>query len=251
MPIGDEDDFRMQGFQQKQRFPAQDRLGGTGSPMPLTLTEPTGSVNMQSPVAPLALPALELPNITFPAVSLPPALPPVVIQPATVGTPTGGVTTITVEDVPAGTSYSGIDTLQFDGSVAVSNPPGMPNVAYINVTGGGGGGGTTSLIYGQITNAVKATYAQWTYTVQPYILGVATGAAVTAYNLFEVDNDNATAYGYSITGAGYDKIFGTSYYIRSVPIGNWVRMEYTDAIPTSSGLLAYFFTAPNRIDGGC
>ena len=75
------------------------------------------------------------------------------------------------------------------------------------------------------------------------------GAPVTAYNLLEYDNDATTAYGYTIVGSGgYDQISGTSYYIRSVPVGTWVRMEYTDAI---DGTFTYWFSAPNRIDGGC
>lgn len=245
MPLGDEGDFRMQGFQQTMRFPAQDRLGGVGSPFPLTLTTPSGGTNMQSPAAPLTLPSFGNPNITLPGVTLPPSLPPVVIQPISSGT--AAPTTITVEDLatPAG-PFTGIDTLEFDGAVTVTNP--APNVANIFITGGGGGGGTT-LVYGVITAATKGTYAQWTYTVALYAAGVATGVSVTAYNLLEFSNNNATAYGYSITGAGYDKVFGTSYYIRSVPVGAAVRMEQTGAMTGTPS--DYWFSAPNRIDGGC
>lgn len=243
MAIGEEGDFRTLGFQQVVRFPAQDRLGGVGSPFPLSLTTPSGGVNMQSPVAPLNLPALGNTNITLPGVSLPPALPPVVIQPVSSGT--AAATTITVEDLatPAG-PWTTIDTLRFDGAgVSVTNP--SPNVALIYIPGGGGGG--TTAYYGVITAAAKGTYAQWTYTVDVYTGGVA-GASVTAYNLLEWSNNNSTAYGYSITGAAYDKVFGTSYYVRSVPVGAAVRMEQ---VTDMTGSPVYYFSAPNRIDGGC
>jgi hypothetical protein len=249
MALGEEGDFRTLGFQQVLRFPAQDKLGGSGSPFPLQLTTPFGSTNMQSPVAPMNLPALGNPNITFPGVSLPPALPPVVIQPATAGIGTGGPATITVEDLatPAG-PFLGIDTLQFDGSVTVANP--TPNVAVVTVGGGGGGGGGTTVYHGKITGAVKGTYAQWTYTVDIYVGGVLF-STVTAYNTLEIENDTTLAYGYSITGAGYDKVFGTSYYVRQVPIGAWVSLIQTTDLPASGGLNWWWFNAPNRIDGGC
>jgi len=247
MALGEEGDFRSLGFQQTLRFPPQDRLGGTGSAMPLSFTTPFGSSNQQTPVPPLTLPSFQNPTITLPGVSLPPTLPPVVIQP--VGTGTGAATTITVEDLatPAG-PWSGIDTLQFDGTgVSVTNP--APNVALVNISAGGGGGGSTTLEYGQITAASKGTYATWTYTVQRYVAGAPSGATITALNLLEYDNDATAAYGYTVVGSGgYDQLFGTSYYVRSVPIGAWVRVEYTDALP---GGFQYWFSAANRIDGGC
>ena len=247
MPIGDQGDFRMVGFRQVLRFGAQDVVGGEGSAALYHSTKPYGTTNAQFPVPPLTFPSLQNPTFTLPGITLPPTLPPVVIQPT--GTGTATATTITVEDLatPAG-PWSGIDTLQFDGTgVSVTNP--APNVALINITAGGGGGGNTTLVYGQITAASKGTYATWTYTVQPYLAGAPSGATVTAYNLLENDNDATTAYGYAIVGSGgYDQISGTSYYIRPVPAGTWVRMEYTDAL---TGGFDYWFSAPNRIDGGC
>ena len=46
-----------------------------------------------------------------------------------------------------------------------------------------------------------------------------------------------------------DRITSTNYYIKSVPVGAWVRMEQTSAIP--SYVSTYWFEAPNRIDGAC
>jgi hypothetical protein len=245
MALGEQEDFRSKGFQQVNRFPGQDHIGGTGSPMLQQWTQPSGSTNMSLPVPPLTVPSLTLPNITFPGITLPNQLPPVIIS----GVPGSGATSsgISVEDlVTPGGPYTSITLLQFDGTgVSVSNP--TPGTAVVNISAGGGGGGST-IEYGQITNASKGTYANWTYTVQRYVSGVATGSAVTAFNMVEIDNDSTTAYGYSITGATYDKINGTSYYIRSVPVGTWVRMEYTDAIP---GGFQYWFNAANRVDGGC
>lgn len=244
MALGEENDFRTKSFQQVMRFPPQDRLGGTGSPFPLSLTKPSGGSNMSSPVSPLSLPGLTLPNITFPAINLPNQIPPVCIQPIS----SGGTSTsagITVEDLATpNPPVTNITNLQFDGNVYVTST--VPGTATVNITSGGGGGSTIE--YGQITAVSKGTYATWTYTVQKYIGGSAIGLPVTAKNLVELNNGATLAYGYSITGAGYDKISGTSYYIKSVPTGTWVRMEYTDALP---GGYQYWFNAANRIDGGC
>ena len=247
MAIGQPGDFRTEGFGHVERFSPLDYFGGEYSAGLYHSVKPFGSTNMQSSVPPLLFPGLQNPTITFPGISMPPILPPVIIQPA--GTGTGGATTITVEDLatPAG-PFTGIDTLQFDGTgVSVTNP--SPNVALVNISAGGGGGGSTTLEYGQVTAATKGTYAEWTYTVQIYVAGATSGLPVTAYNLLEYDNDATSAYGYTIVGGGgYDQISGTSYYVRSVPVGTWVRMEYTNAI---DGTFTYWFSAPNRIDGGC
>jgi hypothetical protein len=244
MALGEENDFRTKSFQQVMRFPPQDRVGGTGSPFPMSFTTPSGSSNMSSPVSPLSLPGLTLPNITFPAINLPNQIPPVVMQPISTGG-TNGSNGITVEDLATpGAPASGVTLLQFDGYVNVDTS--TPGTAKVNITSGAGPGST--LVYGQITAASKGTYASWTYTVQKYVGGASSGAPFTAKNLVEFNNGATLAYGYSITGAGYDKIVGTSYYIKSVPVGTWVRMEYTNALP---GGYQYWFEAPNRIDGGC
>lgn len=241
MSIGEAGDFRTKGFGHVERFPPLDRLGGTGSAMPMSWTSPFGSTNMQLPVAPLTLPSLGNINMTLPGVSLPGIIPPIII-PAGGGGGAAVPATITVVDVPAGgTSYPGIDTLEFDGSVSVSSTPGS-TTATVNVTGGGGGG-TTSLIYGKITGATKGTYATWTYTVQDYY-----GNLYTAYNLLEKENTATSAYGYTVTGAGGDNISGTSYYVYAVPNNAWVAMEYTTGV---TGGFAYWFSAPNRIAGSC
>jgi hypothetical protein len=245
MPLGEEGDFRTIGFMMKNLFPGQDHVGGPGSAMLHQWTQPSGGTNMSSPVPPLTDTALTFPNITFPGITFPNQLPPVIIS----GIPGGGTTSsgISVEDLATpGGPYTSITLLQFDGTgVSVSNP--TPGTAVVNISAGGGGGGST-IEYGQITNASKGTYANWTYTVQRYASGVVSGSPVTAFNMVEINNNSTIAYGYSITGATYDKINGTSYYIRSVPVGTWVRMEYTDAIP---GGFQYWFNAANRVDGGC
>lgn len=240
MSIGEANDFRTRGFGHVERYPPQDHFGGTGSAMTFKATTPFGSTNMQSAVSPLSLPALGNLNFSLPGITLPSVIPPIVIPAG--GGGTAAPTTITVVDVPGGgTSYPGIDTLAFDGSVSVSNTPGS-TTATVFVTGGGGGG-TTSLIYGKITNAVKGTNAIWTYTVQSY-----GGVNYTAYNLLEKENTATLAYGYSVTGAGGDRISGTSYYIYPVPNNAWVAMEYTTGV---TGSPSYWFSAPNRIAGSC
>jgi hypothetical protein len=52
-----------------------------------------------------------------------------------------------------------------------------------------------------------------------------------------------------VSSGNYDRITSTNYYIKSVPVGAWVRMEQTSAIP--SYVSTYWFEAPNRIDGAC
>ena len=242
MALGQDGDFRMTGFLQVMRFGPQDYIGGPGTAMPETWAHPNGSTNSQFPIPPLTFPSLGNPTFTLPGITLPPSLPPVVIQP----TGTGGTTTttITVEDLVTPATFSGIDTIQFTGSGLVGVSVGAtPNIAVVEYqdTGGAGGG----LLYGQITSvgAKNATKAIWSYTVT-----LSGGSVVTAYNLLERANTGTVGYGYTVDAGTGDKITGTSYYIRSVPANTYVRLEQTSAV---SGVLEYWFSAPNRIDGGC
>lgn len=249
MALGQDGDFRMTGFRQVMRFGPQDYIGGPGTAMPETWAHPNGSTNSQFPIPPLTFPSLGNPTFTLPGITLPPSLPPVVIQP----TGTGGTatTTITVEDLVAPATFSGIDTIQFTGSGLVGVSAGLtPNIVVVDYqdTGGGGGGGST-LVYGKITSSTKGTNAVWTYQVNIWSAGGATGTTVTAYNLLEKNNTGTVAYGYGVSGAGATQITGTSFYVYPVPNGTDVRMEYTDvyAYPTKE----YWFSAPNLIDGAC
>ena len=250
MALGEQEDFRSKGFQQVNRFPGQDHVGGPGSAMLHQWTPPSGSTNMSLPVPPLAVPGLTLPNITFPGITLPNQLPPIIIS--GIGG-TGGAATGTVKVYgPSGsTTDAPTDATQilFQGTALVDVAVTSGN-AVVTYDSSGGGGST--LVYGQITNATRTagTRAFWTYTVQPYVAGAASGGTVTAYNLLENDNSTTAAYGYSIVSSGnYDRITSTNYYIKSVPVGAWVRMEQTSAIPSYSN--TYWFEAPNRIDGAC
>ena len=245
MAIGEPDDFRSKGWQQFMRFPGQDHVGGPGSAMLHRWTQPSGSTNMSPPVPPLTVPGLTFPNITFPGITLPNQLPPVIIGGA--GTGTAAANTVIVSDTV--NPSQAVTTINFIGSglVGVTFASGAATVEYED-TGGSG----STLVYGKITNATRTagTRAFWTYTVQPYVSGSASGGTVTAYNLLENDNSTTAAYGYSIVSSGnYDRITSTNYYIKSVPVGAWVRMEQTSAIPSYSN--TYWFEAPNRIDGAC
>jgi hypothetical protein len=248
MALGQDGDFRMTGFRQVMRFGPQDYLGGPGTAMPETWSHPNGSTNSQFPIPPLTFPSLGNPTFTLPGITLPPVLPPVVIQPTGTGT---GTTTITVEDLVAPAAFSGIDTIQFTGSGLVGVSAGAtPNIVVVDYQDtGGGGSGTTSLVYGKIVSSTKGTNAVWTYQVNIWSAGGATGTTVTAYNLLEKNNTSTVAYGYGVSGAGATQITGTSFYIYPVPNGTDVRMEYTDvyAYPTKE----YWFSAPNLIDGAC
>lgn len=250
MPIGDPEDFRMRGFSQVQVFGAQDVIGGDGSAALYHSTKPYGSSNIQPPIPPLTFPNLQNPTITFPGVTFPSVLPPIV---NIGGTGAAAPTAINVSGtwtVGAGgtISLSNISTLNFVGTGLVSvseTPTGTARVEYQD-TGGGGG---STLIYGKIKSVVRpvATVGIWEYTVTQYAGGAA-GADVTAYNLLERENTNTVAYGITVTGG--DRVGGTAtnYYVRSVPVNTWVRMEQTSALP---GGTAYWFSAPNPITGTC
>lgn len=249
MALGEQEDFRSKGFQQVNRFPGQDHIGGTGSPMLQQWTQPSGSTNMSLPVTPFTVPGLTLPNITFPGINLPNQLPPITFG----GNGTGTTATNTVNvygSTGTTTTPTPASQILFQGSALIDVTVTGGN-AVVTYDSGGGGGGST-LVYGQITNATRTagTRAFWTYTVQPYVAGAASGGTVTAYNLLENDNSTTAAYGYNIVSSGnYDRITSTNYYIKSVPVGAWVRMELTSAIPSYAN--TYWFEAPNRIDGAC
>jgi len=286
MAIGDKGDFRTLGFQQVPRFDGEDHIGGGASPILYEPNHPLGGSNVSPPTSPGTTIALGNNNFTFPGVTLPNVAPPVIymgggnataVTPfiavedpgGTVSTPIekikfdgtafgslviagttatisydgGGAApgTITVSkiDSPA-SSFSGISTIQFTGAPAVTVTNPSAGVALVTLN--------STILYGQITGAVKQTYAQWLYTVTIYTAGVA-GASVNAWNLLELDNDNTSAYGYAVTATGgYTLISGTNYYVKLVPVGTWVRMEYVNHV---TGTNAYYFSAPNMIDGGC
>lgn len=231
------------GFMQREVFAGQGAVGGDGSAMRPQMTRISGTSN-SSPVVPMmTLPSLNngtftLPTITIPSMTFPPINP--FIPSAGTNTAT---TAITVIDGAGPTTYGGIDTLEFTSAFTLT-PVGL-NQMTIDYTGGGGGGGTT-LLYAKITNAVQtAGLAYWTYTVDVYTTG-AVSSTQTAYNLLERENTGTVAYGYAVTGG--DRITGTSYYVRSVPVGTWVRMELTADV---TGTNTYFFSAPNIISGTC
>ena len=283
MAIGEKNDFRTVGFQQVPRFDGQDHFGGGSSPILYETNPPFGATNVSAPTSPGTTIALGNNNFTFPGVTLPNVAPNVIYMGgdgATAVTPfiavedPGGTVSTPIEKIKfdgtafsslviAGTtativydsggaapgtvtvgspsiSYSGIDNIQFTGSPlsSVTNP--TSNVALVTLK--------STILYGQITGAVKQTYAQWLYTVTIYTAGVA-GASVSAWNLLELDNDNTSAYGYAVTATGgYTLISGTNYSVKLVPVGTWVRMEYVNHV---TGTNAYYFSAPNMIDGGC
>jgi hypothetical protein len=156
----------------------------------------------------------------------------------------GGPGTIIVEDLDSSTTYNDIHTVQLIGGGFTTSTP-STGVVEINIPGGGGG---SALEYGKITGSTKGANAVWTYTVQRYSGGSISGSPVTAFNLLEYGNTAGSAYGYAVSGAGNDQITGTAYYVRAVPTNAWVRLEQTGDMP---GGTAYWFSAPNRIDGGC
>jgi hypothetical protein len=247
MGIGDDKDFRMVGFQQHELFPGQDHLGGVGSPMLEEITGgPFGGTNFQNPSPPGTNIVLGDNNFTFPGSIIPTVQPPVInIVGGTGGTPTPQL----LVDGGGLSPPAPVTQITFAGTalVSVTESGGIATVNYQD-TGGGPGGST--LEYGQVTAATRSAGAVtiWTYTVLRYVLGIST-SAVTARNLLEVNNTTTASYGYSVVASGnYDRITGTNYFIKSVPVGTWVQMEQTSALPGGS---AYWFTAPNRIDGAC
>lgn len=261
MPLGDDNDFRTSRWQVARRFPGLMERGGDGSAMIPSLNRPSGYSDLTFP--PIGIPPLPGTTITLPGISITGGpegggiFPPIVFPPITFPTiPVGGGvgaagTTITVEtDLDGGgepATYTNIDTVRFTGTglVSVTEDAGT---AIVNYAAGGGTGGST-LVYGQITAAQKdPSLAKWTYTVQPYDNGLVSGSPVTAFNLLERGNSSTSAYGYTVqTGTG-DRVTGTNFFVKSVPVNAWVCMEYTEQV---TGSTTYWFSAPNRIDGSC
>ena len=283
MGIGDKGDFRTIGFQQVPRFDGEDHIGGGTSPILYEANHPLGGSNFSAPTSPGTTIALGNNNFTFPGVTLPNIPPPVIYvggggtgtsTPLTVtgpgGTPShspvdtiefdgtafaslvltgttatvsyngGGAApgTITVSkiDAPA-TNFSGINTVQFTGapSISVTNP--SAGVALVTLK--------STILYGQISGAVKQATAIWHYTVTL----TSGGGSVTAFNLLEKENNTTNAYGYAVQSTGgFTLLTGTNFFIKQVPINTWVRLERTAEV---TGVLSYWFSAPNMIDGGC
>jgi len=245
MPIGDDKDFRMVGFRQVKLFDGQDHIGGTGSAMLSQETAPFGGSNTSPPSSTSTTIALGDNNFTFPGTTLPNIPPPVIYVNAG-----GGASTpqLLVDGSPL-TAPVSVSQITFIGTglVGVTESGGVATVEYED-TGGGGG---STLEYGQVTAATRTagTVTFWTYTVMRYVSGVST-TAVTAFNLLELANSTTASYGYSVIASGnFDRITGTNYFIKSVPVGAWVQMEQTSAMP--GFVSTYWFSAPNRIDGAC
>lgn len=250
MAIGDPEDFRSRGFQQVNRFPGQDQVGGTGSPMLRSFNTPQGRSNTSTPVPGLTLPALNFPPITFPGSTLPNQLPPVSISGLGGG---GGTGTGTVK-VYGGSTAAPTDATEilFQGTALndVTVLGGVATVTYDSA--GGGGGGTTTLKYGVITGVSQpsATVAYWNYTIAEYSAGVANGVTYTANNLLEWNNSSSSAYGYAIATGSGNRLSTTpasNFYLSPVPVGTMVRLENTSAVSPGG----YWFSAPNPITGGC
>jgi hypothetical protein len=245
MGIGDKGDFRTIGFQQVPRFDGEDHIGGGTSPILYEANHPLGGSNFSPPTSPGTTIALGNNNFTFPGVTLPNIPPPVIY----LGGGGAGASTpqLLVDGSPLAAPVS-VTQITFAGTALVSVTE-SGGIATVNYQDTGGTSGST-LQYGQVTAATRSAGAVtiWTYTVMRYVLGSAT-SAVTAFNLLEVNNSTTASYGYSVVASGnYDRITGTNYFIKSVPVGTWVQMEQTSALPGGS---AYWFTAPNRIDGSC
>ena len=247
MALGEQNDFRSKGFQQVNRFPGQDHIGGTGSPMLQQWTQPSGSTNMSLPVSPLTVPGLNFPGITFPGITLPNQLPPVSVS----GIGGGGTATGAVKVYgPAGSSTpapTDATEILFQGT-ALNDVTVVSGVATVTYDSSGGSGST--LKYGKITAVAQpsGSVAYWNYTVQLYTAGTG-GSSVSANNLLELNNNSTTAYGYAITsGNRLTTTPASSFYLGPVPTGTMVQMENT-ADPTGSS--QYWFSAPNPITGGC
>lgn len=231
------------GFFQVERSPGQGARGGSDSAFLPYLTPPSGSSSSSNPYPPLTVPSLGSNTFNFATTfTLPnngvfPTIPP--FTSSTGGTATAAALTVG--------GFTGVETITVSGSLTATST-GATSVDIYGASGGGGG--STTLVYGKITASaiITATIAKWSYTVTPYVAGVA-GASVTAYNLLEKENTATSAYGYTVT-SGTLRIASTNYYVRPVPDtpNTWVRMELTNNV---DGVSKYWFSAPNIISGTC
>lgn len=242
MPIGDDGDFRMLGFQQVPLFPGQDHIGGGASPILYEANHPLGGSNVSPPTSPGTTIALGNNNFTFPSATLPNVQPPVINIVSG-----GGASTpqLLVDKSPPFTSPEPVSQITFIGSglVNVTVASGVATVEYQD-TGGGPGG--TTIEYGKITSSVQpsASLAKWNYTVQKFV-GGAGGVSVTAQNLLEEANTSSVAYGYAVVSG--NRISGTNFFVREVPTGTFVSLTTTTAFGSSQ----IFISAPNPIIGSC
>lgn len=240
MPIGEDGDFRMVGFQQHEIAPGQDHIGGGSSPMLYETTPPLGASNASFPSSPGTTIALGNNNFTFPGATLPN------VQPPVVNISGGGGSTTPQLLVDGGTLSPAVPVSQItfigSGLVDVTLSGTIATVEYQD-TGGLGG---TTIEYGKITSSVQpsASFAKWNYTVQKFIGGVG-GISVTAQNLLEEANTTSVAYGYAVVSG--NKISGTNFYVREVPTGTFVSLTTT----TAFGSPQVFLSAPNPIIGSC
>lgn len=267
MPLGDDNDFRTSRWQVARRFPGLMERGGDGSAMIPSFNRPSGYSDLVMP--PIGIPGIPGTTITLPGISItggpegggfvfpPISFPPITFPTIPVGGTGGAGTTITVNTDNDGTgntaSYSDVSTINFIGSNLTSVTQPTKGTVDVDYSAGGGGGGST-LQYFKIKTATKvAGVARWTYTGNEFVNGVeATSGAgfnVTMYNLLEIDNTGTSAYGYVVGGANGDTITGTSFTVKSVPVGTMVQVHYNDEPPP--GTTRYWFSAPNRIDGTC
>jgi hypothetical protein len=241
MPIGDDGDFRMVGFQQVPLFPGQDHIGGDASPILYEATRPLGGSNFSTPTSPGTTIALGNNNFTFPGVTLPN------VQPPVINIVSGGGATTPQLLVDGGTLSPAVPVSQItfigSGLVDVTLSGTVATVEYQD-TGGGPGG--TTIEYGKITSSVQpsASFAKWNYTVQKFTAGVG-GVSVTAQNLLEEANTTSVAYGYAVVSG--NKISGTNFFVREVPTGTFVSLTTT----TAFGSAQIFLSAPNPIIGSC
>jgi hypothetical protein len=231
------------GFFQVERAPGQGTLGGTNSAFLPGFSPPAGSSSSWNPFPPLTVPSLEGSTFNFSSTfTLPnngvlPTIPP--FTSSTGGTATAAALTVG--------GFTGIDTITVSGSLTATST----GAASVDIYGApGGGSGDTTLVYGKITasSVITAGIPKWSYTVTPYLAGVA-GSSVTAFNLLEKENTLTLAYGYTLT-SGTFRIPSTSYYVQPVPNSpnTWVRMELTNNV---DGVSKYWFSAPNIISGTC
>jgi|688.fasta_scaffold09312_15 hypothetical protein len=254
MALGEDGDFRMVGFRQIMRFPSQDILGGPGSVLGRDFTTPFGG-NVQQPGSWSTNNFYggdnfnQYVNNSFNTLNN--------INNVTNNYNCGecgggsGTSTINVEgDDGTGTivTYPAISTVSFVGSALVNVLETPTGTAVVNYQDTGGGGGGSTIEYGEITSVTKltSTVAKWSYSVNKWSGGSATGTTVTAYNTLEKGNTSSLAYGYSVSTTDGQTITGTAYKVDSVPVGAFVMFENSSDLGSGN-----WFSAPNRVSGTC